>query len=226
MSHIIAPRHGFYSPKRSPAIEHATAQSRARDSCMRSRMPLTIDDSAHPGCSRDDRTSNVCFPNDGIVRNVAGASRAIGQRRHHRRLVRRLAFQPLGNRVEHFRIDRADHDVAHPQQAEPDLDGAALLVRAFESSPALIRPLASGAPDRRVTAGERHARFQYGRCRASRAAPPRRGTAPSTGPSAAAGSSAARLWDCCGPALPARRHRVADVDPAAGVSLIRISRRS
>ena len=39
-------------------------QLRWRDFSMRPRMPLTIDDSAHPGCSREDNTSNVCLPND------------------------------------------------------------------------------------------------------------------------------------------------------------------
>ena len=32
------------------------------DSVIKSRIPLTIADSAHPGCNRDDRTSNVYIP--------------------------------------------------------------------------------------------------------------------------------------------------------------------
>ena len=35
-----------------------------RDASINPRTPFTIADSAHPGCSRDDSTSNVCFPND------------------------------------------------------------------------------------------------------------------------------------------------------------------
>ena len=35
-----------------------------RTPAMRSRMPFTMDASAHPGFRREDSTSNVCFPKE------------------------------------------------------------------------------------------------------------------------------------------------------------------
>ena len=57
-----------------------------REPSMRPRIPLTMDDSAHPGCNRDDRTSNV-YSERRIVENIPGAGHSIRQRGEHRRLT-------------------------------------------------------------------------------------------------------------------------------------------
>src|SRR6476660_6499571 len=40
----------------------AAAETYLPDSVIKSRIPLPIADAAHPGCKREDRTSNVYIP--------------------------------------------------------------------------------------------------------------------------------------------------------------------
>src|SRR2546423_1339332 len=73
-----------------------------------------------------------------IVWNITRASGAICKRRHHGSCGWRFLFQSLGDQIKDLGIHSTDKDIAHLEQAKPDLYRIRILVGAFNTRPALV----------------------------------------------------------------------------------------